>query len=89
MDQRYSPLFITKSQKFFKAIVKLGITGVIPCSPIEAQGGTMFLLHDGRANSIDEAILAHLEGEAKAIAEAYFLLSDAEREQLKKFLMSL
>jgi CxxC motif-containing protein (DUF1111 family) len=54
----------------------------------QSQGGQMFLLHDGRAKSYDEAITLH-GGEAASRRAAYFQLSDKERSQLKKFLDSL
>jgi CxxC motif-containing protein (DUF1111 family) len=45
-------------------------------------------LHDGRARSVDEAILWH-EGEALRAREAYIKLNAAEREKLLQFLSSL
>lgn len=45
-------------------------------------------LHDGRARTVEEAILWH-GGEAKASKEAFKNLSKAERSALIKFLMSL
>ena len=53
-----------------------------------AQGGTYFLLHDGRAHSIEEAILAH-GGEAYLAKELYHGLSKDDKEKLIKFLESL
>jgi CxxC motif-containing protein (DUF1111 family) len=53
-----------------------------------SQGGRYFLLHDGRAHSIDEAILLH-GGEAQRSRDAYAALSDMERKQVVKFLESL
>lgn len=54
----------------------------------DAQGGSYFLLHDGRAMSIEEAILLH-GGEAQQSRDNYNQLSEAEKEQLIKFLESL
>lgn len=54
----------------------------------DAQGGSYFLLHDGRARSIEEAILLH-GGEAQQSRDNYNQLSEAEKEQLIKFLESL
>ena len=54
----------------------------------DAQGGAYFLLHDGRAMSIEEAILLH-GGEAEQSKTNYTQLSNAEKEQLIKFLESL
>lgn len=53
-----------------------------------SQGGSVFLLHDGRATSIEEAILLH-GGEAENSKNAYVQLSDGEKQQLIKFLNSL
>jgi len=53
-----------------------------------AQGGTMRLLHDGRATSIEDAILLH--GGEGARSRAWFNALDAEkRRQLLAFLRSL
>jgi CxxC motif-containing protein (DUF1111 family) len=53
-----------------------------------SQGGQYFLLHDGRARSIQEAITLH-GGEAQGIRENYQALSAAEQNDLIKFLESL
>ena len=45
-------------------------------------------LHDGRARSIEEAILWH-GGEAEAAKQAYLKLDNAERVELLKFIQSL
>jgi CxxC motif-containing protein (DUF1111 family) len=52
-----------------------------------AEGNARFL-HDGRARSIEEAILWH-GGEALASREAFRKLPKAEREELVRFLRSL
>ena len=49
--------------------------------------GDVFLLHDGRATSIEEAILLH-GGEAQAARDAFAALSDAERAALLDFVGS-
>lgn len=54
----------------------------------EFQGGTKFLLHDGRARSIREAIDFH-GGEASASRAAFRGLSDEKQSQLIAFLNSL
>jgi CxxC motif-containing protein (DUF1111 family) len=54
----------------------------------DSQGGTFFLLHDGRAMSIEEAILFH-GGEAQQAKNKYNALSQSEKKQLIKFLESL
>ena len=53
-----------------------------------SQGGQYFLMHDGRAHSIEEAILLH-GGEAEASKNNYEALSDETKQQLLKFLESL
>lgn len=53
-----------------------------------SQGGSVFLLHDGRATSIEEAILLH-GGEAENSKNSYVQLSNGEKQQLIKFLNSL
>lgn len=58
--------------------------GIAPNS----QGGQFFLLHDGRARSIEEAIELH-GGEAMASRTQYLQLENSEREALIKFLKSL
>lgn len=53
-----------------------------------SQGGQYFLLHDGRAKSIEEAILMH-GGEAQQSKEKFQQLSAQEKNNLVKFLKSL
>ena len=53
-----------------------------------SQGGGYFLLHDGRARSIEEAIVLH-GGEAQESRERYQALSDTEKRNLIRFLESL
>lgn len=53
-----------------------------------AQGGSYFLMHDGRAHSIEEAILLH-GGEASQSRTKYQSLSEANKQKLIKFLESL
>lgn len=50
--------------------------------------GHTFLLHDGRARNITEAILWH-GGEAEGVRNRFIQLNTAEREALLKFLNSL
>ncbi len=54
----------------------------------DAQGGQYFLMHDGRATSIEQAIMLH-GGEATASRLKYEALTPDEKEQLIKFLESL
>lgn len=53
-----------------------------------SQGGGYFLMHDGRAHSIEEAILLH-SGEAQASNIAYQGLTPESKKKLIKFLESL
>lgn len=53
-----------------------------------SQGGQYFLLHDGRARSIEEAILLH-GGEATISKNKFSQLSSADKQALLKFLESL
>jgi CxxC motif-containing protein (DUF1111 family) len=53
-----------------------------------SQGGEYFLLHDGRARSIEEAIQLH-GGEAQQVRNNYNQLSSADKAKLIKFLESL
>ncbi|WP_150451011.1 di-heme oxidoredictase family protein [Arenibacter lacus] len=53
-----------------------------------SQGGHYFLMHDGRARSIEEAILLH-GGEAENSKNLYVGLDQSEKEDLIKFLESL
>ncbi len=54
----------------------------------DAQGGRYFLLHDGRAGSIEAAILLH-GGEGSQSRQAFNQLSTTEKAQLLAFLESL
>jgi CxxC motif-containing protein (DUF1111 family) len=53
-----------------------------------SQGGKYFLLHDGRAKSIEEAITLH-DGEAQQSKAAFQQLNQADKARLMKFLESL
>ncbi len=53
-----------------------------------SQGGQFFLLHDGRAKTIEEAIQLH-GGEAQQSKERFQQLSAQEKNNLVKFLKSL
>jgi CxxC motif-containing protein (DUF1111 family) len=54
----------------------------------KSQGGQYFLLHDGRAQSIEEAILLH-GGEAQQSRNHFQQLTTAEKQTLIRFLESL
>lgn len=53
-----------------------------------SQGGQIFLMHDGRARSINEAILLH-GGEAEASKTLYLNLSENDKKKIISFLESL
>ncbi len=53
-----------------------------------SQGGQYFLLHDGRAKTIEEAIQMH-GGEATKSKDNFNALNGFERQQIMKFLKSL
>ncbi|GAA4388556.1 di-heme oxidoredictase family protein [Hymenobacter koreensis] len=53
-----------------------------------SQGGTYFLLHDGRARSIEDAIRQH-GGEGQPSRERFDSLSAEQQRQLVRFLQSL
>ena len=53
-----------------------------------SQGGQYYLLHDGRAASIQDAIIMH-GGEASSVQEKFQQLSDSEKQSLIAFLESL
>lgn len=53
-----------------------------------SQGGQYFLLHDGRAKGIEEAILLH-GGEANQSKNAFQQLNNDDKSKLMKFLESL
>ncbi|MEW6512330.1 MAG: di-heme oxidoredictase family protein [Bacteroidota bacterium] len=54
----------------------------------KSQGGQYFLLHDGRAHSIEAAILMH-GGEAAGAVTRFNQLTPLQRQQLIRFLESL
>ena len=54
----------------------------------KSQGGQYFLLHDGRAKSIEEAITLH-GGEATTAKNKFTQLNTSDRDKLLKFMKSL
>lgn len=54
----------------------------------DSQGGRLFLLHDGRAKTFEEAVSFH-GGEATGNRTAFFALSEQEQKKIIKFLESL
>lgn len=81
LDDNYEGGNILTSEWKTPALWGLGLS-------TNAQGGKIYLLHDGRAHSIDEAIIMH-GGEATNSVNAYKTLSEAEKQQLLTFLKSL
>jgi len=53
-----------------------------------SQGGEIFLLHDGRARTVEQAISSH-RGEASAASDAFQVLSESDKQKLIAFLKSL
>jgi CxxC motif-containing protein (DUF1111 family) len=53
-----------------------------------SQGGKYFLLHDGRAHSITEAILLH-GGEATKSRNNFEVLAETDKALMLEFLESL
>ena len=53
-----------------------------------SQGGRYFLMHDGRAGSIEQAITLH-GGEGQASKNQFVQLSATDKSKLIKFLESL
>lgn len=53
-----------------------------------AKGLTLQLLHDGRAATVEEAVLWH-GGEAQVVVDAYRALTPAQRQALEAFVLDL
>ena len=81
LDDGYTEGFALTSEWKTPALWGLGLSK-------DAQGGSYFLLHDGRATSIEQAIEMH-GGEAENSKSLYLQLSGSETKQLIKFLESL
>lgn len=81
LDDGYTEGMATTAEWRTPALWGLGL------SP-NSQGGQYFLMHDGRAHSIEDAILMH-GGEAEGSKNQYQQLSPAEKEALLAFLKSL
>ena len=54
----------------------------------DSQGGTGYYLHDGRATSLEDAILLHA-GEAQIVRDNFITLTSEDKESLMSFLKSL
>lgn len=81
LDDGYTEGFATTVEWKTPALWGLGLSK-------DAQGGTYFLLHDGRATSIEKAIMLH-GGEAEQSKNIFTSLSESDKDQLIKFLESL
>lgn len=81
LDDHYTEGMATTAEWRTPALWGLGLSK-------NTQGGTYFLMHDGRARSIEEAILMH-GGEAEQIKTNYLQLTEEEQHQVLTFLESL
>jgi CxxC motif-containing protein (DUF1111 family) len=81
LDDGYTEGSATTSEWKTPALWGLGLSKF-------SQGGEYFLLHDGRAGSIHEAIVLH-GGEGQKSNDQYQSLSEIEKRNLIKFLESL
>ncbi len=81
LDDGYTEGSATTSEWRTPALWGLGLSK-------NSQGGQYFLLHDGRAKSIEEAILLH-GGEATQTRDSFKSLSIEEKNKLIRFLESL
>ena len=81
LDDGYTEGSATSSEWRTPALWGLGLSK-------NSQGGQYYLLHDGRATSIEEAILLH-GGEGDLSKEKYKSLSSDEKKKLIQFLESL
>ncbi|EGV44499.2 thiol oxidoreductase [Bizionia argentinensis JUB59] len=81
LDDGYTEGYATSSEWRTAPLWGIGLSK-------DSQGGDYYLLHDGRARSIEEAILYH-GGEAENSKNLYQGLSQPEKDQLIKFIESL
>lgn len=81
LDDGYTEGFATSAQWRTAPLWGLGLSK-------DSQGGKYYLMHDGRAHSIEEAIALH-GGEAANSREKFNQLSQEEKGQVLKFLESL
>ena len=81
LDDNYTEGFAQTNEWKTPALWGLGLSK-------DSQGGSYFLMHDGRATSIESAILLH-GGEAQQSKIDYQQLSQSEKDNLIKFLESL
>ena len=81
LDDGYTEGSATTAEWRTPPLWGLGLSG-------NSQGGQYFLLHDGRAGSIEEAITLH-GGEGSQSRTRFQQLTSSEKAQLTKFLESL
>ena len=81
LDDGYTEGFALTSEWKTPALWGLGLSK-------DSQGGRFFLLHDGKATSIDQAISFH-GGEATNSRALYCQLTGIEKGKLIRFLESL
>lgn len=81
LDDGYTEGTATSAQWRTAPLWGLGLSG-------DSQGNAYYLMHDGRAHSIQQAIMLH-GGEAENSRNMYENLSDEEKNQLLAFLESL
>lgn len=81
LDDKYTEGNATTAEWRTPALWGLGLSK-------NSQGGTYFLLHDGRAHSIEEAILLH-GGEGQLSNTNFQKLTSDDKHKLTKFLESL
>jgi CxxC motif-containing protein (DUF1111 family) len=81
LDDGYTEGIATTSEWKTPALWGLGLSK-------NSQGGQYFLMHDGRAHTIEDAILMH-GGEAEGVTGKYRQLNEGDKTKLVKFLESL
>ncbi len=81
LDDKYTEGSATTAEWRTPALWGLGLSA-------KSQGGSYYLLHDGRARSIEAAILLH-GGEGAKSRNAFEALSSEDKKALLKFLESL
>lgn len=81
LNDGYTEGYATSGQWRTAALWGLGLSK-------DSQGGSYYLMYDGRAKSIEEAIAWH-GGEAEESKKQFELLTLEEKKQVIKFLESL
>lgn len=81
LDDGYTEGYATSAQWRTAPLWGLGLSK-------DSQGGKYYLMHDGRAHSIEDAIALH-GGEAENSRDSFQALTNEEQSQVIKFLESL